>query len=140
MKRLLIITTALITAIFSLNGCSKPDPLPKKDEYYVKYVFEATNDVDYESRYWSCCVSYTSEKGQVIVDFKPVDHLSYEVVTGPFEYGSKVFATLYGDGFPNTSIQIFVSKNDSPFELKGTENGTNKGVENGTELEYTIDY
>ena len=134
MKRLLIIATALITAILSLNGCSKPDPLPdtNNDEYYVNYLFEAKNNVGYGTRYWDCNISFTGEKGQVEMAFQTVNQLSYEVVTGPFKYGKKVYATLDGGGFPNTSIQIFVSKNDSPFALKG--------MENGSRLEYTIDY
>ena len=133
MKRLLIIATALLAALSSLNSCSKPDPLPNtnNDEYYVKYLFEGTNRVGYNV-YRDCKISFTGEKGQVEMEFQTIIGLSHDVITGPFKYGSKVYATLDGGGFPNTSIQIFVSKNDSPFALKGM---TNEG-----RLEYTIDY
>ena len=130
-KRLL--TTLLISLIsfVAIVDCSKPEPQTNNDEYYVKYVFEATNNVGY-SRYWDCSISFTGEKGQVEMVFQTVNHLSYEVITGPFKFNSKVYATLDGGGFPNTSIQIFASKNNSPFALKG--------MENGSRLEYTINY
>lgn len=134
MKRLLTTLLIALVSFVAVVGCSKPDPLqqPNNDEYYVKYEFKATNNVGYGSRYWNCNISFTGEKGQVDMGFQTINNLSYEVVTGPFKYGSKVYATLDGGGFPNTSIQIFVSKNDSPFALKGM---TNEG-----RLEYTIDY
>ena len=132
-KRLLTTFAFALISFVVVVDCSKPNPLPNtnNDEYYVKYVFTATNNVGY-NRYWDCNISFTGDKGQVEMQFQTVYQLSYEVVTGPFKYNTKVFATLDGGGFPNTSIQIFVSKNDSPFALKG--------MENGSRLEYTIDY
>lgn len=133
MKKLLIIVTAFFTAILSLNGCSKSEleQQTNKDEYYVKYLFEGTNSVGINF-YCNCNISFTSEKGQVEMTFNAVNHLSHEVITGPFKRNSKVYATLDADRFPNTSIQIFVSKNNSPFALKGM---TNEGM-----LKYTINY
>lgn len=133
MKKLLIIATAFFTAILSLNGCSKSEleQQTNKDEYYVKYLFEGTNNVGINF-YCNCNISFTSEKGKVEMTFNAVNHLSYEVITGPFKRNSKVYATLDGDRFPNTSIQIFVSKNNSPFALKDM---TNEGM-----LKYTINY
>lgn len=126
------LTTLLIAfaSFAAVVGC-EPEPQADNDEYYVKYVFDGTNRVGYNI-YRDCKVSFTGEKGQVEMVFKTVRQLSYEVVTGPFKYNSKVFATLDGGGFPNTSIQILVSKNGSPFSLKGTDNGGR--------LEYTIDF
>lgn len=135
MKRLLTTLFIAFVSFVAVVGCSKPEPEEQqtnKDEYYVKYLFEATNNVGYGSRYWDCSISFTSEKGQLEMAFPTVNRLSYEVITGPFGRNAKVYATLDGGGFPNTSIQIFVSKNDSPFALKG--------MENGSKLEYTIDY
>ncbi len=134
MKNRFLTTLLIALASFvAIIGCSKPEPEQQtnKDEYYVKYLFEGTNRVGYNV-YRDCAISFTSEKGQVEMAFMTVNGLSHEVITGPFNYGSKVYATLDGGGFPNTSIQIFVSKNDSPFALKGM---TNEG-----RLEYTIDY
>lgn len=133
MKRILTTSLIALVSLIAVVGCSKPEPEQQtnNDEYYVKYLFEGTNRVGYNV-YHDCTISFTSEKGQFEMAFKTVIGLSHEVVTGPFKYGSKVYATLDGGGFPNTSIQIFVSKNDSPFALKGM---TNEG-----RLEYTIDY
>lgn len=133
MKSLLTTLFIAFVSLVVVAGCTKPEPEQQtnKDEYYVKYLFEGTNRVGY-SVYRDCNISFTSEKGQVEMAFKTVNHLFHEVITGPFKYNSKVYATLDGGGFPNTSIQIFVSKNDSPFALKGM---TNEG-----RLEYTIDY
>ncbi len=132
-KKKRILTTLLIALVsfVAVVGCSKPEPQVNNDEYYVKYLFEGTNRVGY-SVYRDCNISFTGEKGQVEMAFQAIIGLSYEVVTGPFKRNSKVYATLDGGGFPNTSIQIFVSKNDSPFALKGM---TNEG-----RLDYTIDY
>ena len=130
-----VLTTFLIVLVtfVAVVGCSKPEAHQQanNDEYYVKYLFEGTNRVGYNV-YRDCKISFTGEKGQVEMAFNSVIQLSYEVVTGPFKYNSEVYATLDGGGFPNTSIQIFVSKNDSPFALKG--------MDNGSRLEYTIDY
>ena len=130
-KRLLTTFAISLLSFVAVVGCSKPDLLPNNDEYYVKYVFKATNAVGY-NQYRNCNISFTGDKGQVEMVFQTVSGLSYEVVTGPFKYNTKVYATLNGNGFPNTSIQILVSKNDSPFALKG--------MANGSRLEYTIDY
>ena len=129
-KKLLTTFTIALISFVAVVGCSKPEPQTNNDEYYVKYLFEAKNNVGY-NRYWDCNISFTGEKGQVEMAFQSVYQLSYEVVTGPFKYNKKVYATL-DSGFQNTSIQIFVSKNDSPFALKC--------MENGSRLEYTIDY
>ena len=133
MKRLLTTFLIVLVTFVSVVGCSKTEAHQQanNDEYYVKYLFEGTNRVGYNV-YRDCKISFTGEKGQVEMAFNSVIQLSYEVVTGPFKYNSKVYATLDGGGFPNTSIQIFVSKNDSPFALKG--------MDNGDRLEYTIDY
>lgn len=133
MKRLLTTLLIAFVSFAAVVGCSKPEPEQQtpKDEYYVKYLFEGANPVGYNV-YRNCNISFTSEKGQVEMAFNSVIHLSHEVITGPFKYNSKVYATLDGGGFPNTSIQIFVSKNNSPFALKGTANIDR--------LEYTIDY
>lgn len=124
---------SIILILFCCIGCSKLEPEQQinKDEYYVKYLFEGTNRIGYNV-YRDCNISFTSESGQVKMAFNTVNHLSYEVITGPFKYNSKVYATLDSGGFPNTSIQILVSKNDSPFALKGM---TNEG-----RLEYIINY
>lgn len=132
MKRFLTKLFIVFVSLVTLVGCSKPEQQVNNDEYYVKYLFEATNNVGYSNRYWDCNISFTGEKGQVEMAFPTVNRLSYEVITGPFRRNAKMYATLDGGGFPNTSIQIFVSKNDSPFALKG--------MENGSRLEYTIDY
>ena len=133
MKSSLATLFIAFVSLFMAVGCSKPEPEQQinKDEYYVKYLFEGTNRVGY-SVYRDCNISFTSEKGQVEMAFNTVNHLSHEVITGPFKYNSKVYATLDGGGFPNTSIQIFVSKNDSPFAFKG--------MTNEDRLEYMIDY
>lgn len=129
--RLLTSLLIALASVAAVAGCTNPEPQADNDEYYVKYVFEGTNRVGYNI-YRDCKISFTSEKGQVEMVFKTVNQLSYEVVAGPFKYNSKVYATLDGGGFPNISIQISVSKNDSPFAIKG--------IDNGGRLEYTIDY
>lgn len=133
MKRLLITLQIALVTLVAVIGCSKPETEQQtnKDEYYVKYLFEGTNNVGYNF-YRNCNISFTSEKGQVKMAFNTVKRLSHEVITGPFKYNSTVYATLDGGGFPNKSIQVSVSKNDSPFALKG--------MTNGGKLEYTIDY
>ena len=133
MKRLLTIWLIVLVSFVAVIGCSKPETHQQtnNDEYYVKYLFEGKNRHGYNI-YRDCAISFTNEKGQVEMAFKTVNGLSNEVVTGPFNYGSNVYATIDGGGFPNTSIQIFVSKNDSPFALKGM---TNEG-----RLDYTINY
>ena len=131
MKKLLTTLLIALASFVAVVGCSKPEPQVNNDEYYVKYLFEATNNVGY-SRYWDCNISFSDEKGQVEMAFPTVNSLSYEVITGPFSRNAKVYATLDGGGFPNTSIQIFVSKNNSPFALKC--------LTNEDRLEYTIDY
>lgn len=132
-KKVLMITCITFASLVAVIGCSKPELEQQinKDEYYVKYLFEETNRVGYNI-YRNCSISFTSEKGQVEMVFNTVNYLSHEVITGPFKYNSKVYATLDGGGFQNTSIQIFVSKNDSPFVLKG--------MTNENKLEYIIDY
>ena len=132
-KRILTTMLMALASFFAVISCSKPehDSRTNNDEYYVKYLFEAANNVG-DTHYRDCSISFTSDEGQVKMAFKTVLRLSHEVVTGPFKYGSRVYATLNGGGFPKTSIQIFVSKNDSPFALKR--------MDNGGRLDYTIDY
>ena len=132
MKRLLTTLYIVLASLVAMTGCSKvePEPLPDNDEYYVKYAFTGNNERGF---FRDCKISFTTErKEQLEMTFSTINVLSYEVVTGPFKYDSKVYATLYGEKLLISSIQIFVSKNDSPFALKGM---TNEG-----RLEYTIDY
>ena len=118
--------------LLCLAGCSKSaQSINNNDEYYVKYVFEGGNTTGYNI-YRNCKITFTGETGKQVDMSFGTSHLSYEMITGPFKYHDKVSATFDGGGFTYMSIQIYVSKNNSPFALKC--------LSNGGYLEYTIDY
>lgn len=129
MKRFLIQATALLTAILSLVGCSKPEQrVENVDEYYVKYVFSHTKYSTYNA---SFSLTFTDEK--LNQQTRTYDKSGEEeIICGPFKYGATIKASCSNGGgdLHKMSLDVFVSKNNYPFALRGS----------GYSIEFTIDY
>ncbi len=137
-------TTLLIALVsfFAAIGCSKLNT----DEYYVKYVFTC-QVVQYGKVYpTSYTVCFTdSNLQEQSRSFKSGKEES--VICGPFKYGNGVKLSLEhfyydnvgGSSSANTFLEVYVSKNNSPFALQKSVNNSSQNPQTTT-LEYTIDY
>ena len=133
--------------LLCLTECSKPvKPIDSSDEYYVKYVF-CCEVVQYGKSY-STPYSVTfidSFLKQQIRNYKTIE--KEEIVCGPFSYGDKIGISLehyYHDNVGGSSqaqsiIEVYLSKNNSPFSLRKTESSFSQEPYT-TSLEYIIDY
>ncbi len=132
MKRILI---CIFISLF-VFGCSKDD---KEDSvYYIKYHFVGKSN----SHYWVIFdIEYTNEHLQTdkkeYGDRYTVWHgnSSYEdeIICGPFKYNDNV--TLSMSNIRSVSsrlLEIYVSKDNSPFLLKGSSQSAS--------ISYTIDF
>lgn len=131
-KRILIIATALLSAILSLTGCSKSEEqnndVKNTDEYYVKYVFTHTKYSTYPA---SFSLTFTDEKFNLRT--RAYDKSGEEeIVCGPFKFGDTIKASCSngGSSLHKVNLDVYVSKNNYPFTLRGS----------GNSIEFTIDY
>ena len=144
-KKNRLLTTLLIafTSFVAVVGCSN---LESQDEYYVKYVF--TCQVVQYGRFYSTPynVYFTdSNLQEQSRSFKIGEEES--VICGPFQYGNKVKLSLEhfyndnvgGSSSANTFLEIYVSKNNSPFALQKSVDNSSQNPQTTT-LEYTINY
>ena len=124
----------LIFAV-SLFGCKESD-IEKSinDDYYVKYHFYADgyNYVYFDIIYLN---SVTSNSNPAINtdSYKGYKSFENEKICGPFKKGDKVSIEMSNEtGVVNRLLEIYVSKNNSPFALRKSTSSK--------KLEYTIDY
>ncbi len=144
------LTTLLISLVsfVAVVGCSKPepDPQPNNDEYYVKYVFSC-QVIQYGKSYATpYSVTFTnSSLEEQIREYKSLE--KEEIICGPFKHNNKVDISLSHNYYDNvggsshvqSTIDVYVSKNNSPFALKKTDSSSSQKPYT-TSLEYTIDY
>lgn len=127
-RRIINVCALLLCVI----GCSKSAQTSEnKDEYYVKYVFQYSKE------------NIHSDKATAIFTFTD-EHLNSqtrnyigtgakdEIICGPFKRGDRITAScvLTSSITYSYNIEIQVSKNNSPFALKGS----------GEIIDYIIDY
>ena len=112
--------------LISLGGCcEKAEPDPTKPdynaEYYIRYEFKAVSSDP--SRRADCQVNYIDENGnKVDIDYYNINTLDYTIVRGPYKYGDTIETQLIcGWCFMEASLEIFISKNNSPFISKKKE-------------------
>jgi hypothetical protein len=109
-------------------GCEKCENEP--DEYYVKY--EAI---------WSNCVrviiTVNTEDNEAL-PFTVISGEAWETIIGPVNKGFNATMDISrgNDGITNASI--YVTKNESPFALKKTDES--ETPRNYVQISYTIDY
>lgn len=142
MKKILYI----IFSVFCLFNCSKPEPQVNNDEYYVKYVFSC-QVVQYKKVYTTpYLIKFTNSN--LKEDTRSYETVNEEEIScGPFKYGDKLKISLEhyyhdnvgGSSQAQTLIDIYVSKNNSPFALKKTKSSSSQEPYT-TLLEYIIDY
>lgn len=123
MNKILKITTVFLSIFFVLSSCKKEvtETSITNDNYYVKYKISSNYPSIFSN--WSVTTpqgNYTKNNYQTRL---------WEETYGPVKKGFKCVAQVQ-NGAP--TIEIYVSKNNSPFALKATKSG-------GT-LSYTIDY
>ena len=133
--------------LLCLTACSKPvKSIEKSDEYYVKYVFSC-EVVQYGISYsipYSVMFIDSSLKQQVR-NYKTIE--KEEIICGPFSYGERISISLehyYHDNVGGSSqaqsiIDVYLSKNNSPFSLRKTESSFSQEPYT-TSIEYIIDY
>lgn len=145
MKAKIILFCVTLCCLFA---CSKEDENDevvknsepaKKNEYYVKYHYQANGNQQYcefdivyvnkETENSNPAVSTISFKYPYVKS----SYIDQELICGPFEYGDKASLRMTNEYSVDARLlEIHVSKNNSPFALrKSTTNNT---------LEYTIDY
>lgn len=123
MNKTFKIITVFLSIFFVLSSCKKDETETSitNDNYYVKYnIF---SNYPYIFSNWSVTTpqgNYTNNNYQT---------RQWEQTYGPVKKGFKCEAQVE-NGTP--TIEIYVSKNNSPFALKASKSG-------GT-LSYTIDY
>lgn len=148
MKRFLTTLLIALASFVAVVGCSKhePDSQPNNDEYYVKYEFSC-QVIQYGKSYatpYSVTFTNSSLKEQ-IREYKSLE--KEEIICGPFKVNDKVGISLSHNYYDNvggsshvqSTIDVYVSKNNSPFALKKTESSSSQKPY-VTSLEYTIDY
>ena len=135
MKRFLI---CLLVGL-NLLACSKDSDDEKvSDEYYVKYHFVGSNTarhfVSFEITYTNEQLS-TSKKvyGANTTAFHGSTRYEDEIICGPFKYNDMVKLSMRNLLSVNSQLlEIYVSKNNSPFALKKSSNSSS--------VSYSIDY
>ncbi len=145
MKRIMY----LCVLALSLVGCNKDTketPAEVASEYYVKYVFSCkiiqygkAYSTDYSVTFIDSGLQEQTRK------YKTVDE--EELICGPFKYGDKMSISLKhyysdnagGSSTAQTLLDVYVSKNNSPFALRKSESSSSQRP-NTTSLEYVIDY
>ena len=128
MKRLLIIATAILTAISFICCSNSEQQIENNDEYYVKYIFTHTKYSTYNATF---TFTFTDEKlNQQTRTYNGTGE--EEIVCGPFKLGDKITASCSNGGsdLHKMSLDVFVSKNNYPFALRGS----------GYSIDFTIDY
>lgn len=142
MKKIL----ALLITLFCFFGCSKQDVPENNDIYYVKYEFSC-QVVQYGKVYSTpYTITYVgSDLDEHSRDFKTGE--KEEITCGPFKYGDRIKLSLEhfyhdnvgGSSQANVVLDVFVSKNNSPFSLQKTESSSSQEP-HCTTLEYAILY
>lgn len=145
MKKIVKFLLYLI-CVLPFIGCSEGeiDDIEKNEEsitseYYVKYCYgcETLN------RKYVFYVEYTSVSNNSIIQFVNsyegwANKFSDEKICGPFKYGDHVSLKMNYSSMSNTFLEIYISKNNSPFALKKYDYISNTS---GTGyIDYTIDY
>ena len=124
------ITRAIFICIslMCMVGCSK---LSQTDEYYVKYVFQYSKE-DIHIDKANVSFKFTDEHLNSQTRNYYGNGTKEEVICGPFKRGDKIIASCQLSS-PITykyNIEIYISKNNSPFALKSS----------GSVINYIIDY
>ena len=134
-RRLGIIWGFIFTLGVANWGCCKDDI--KSDEYYVKY--EVNSSTIYIGG--KLDVQLTAENNQYTTLQLPTRTPS-EVIIGPVKKGFRASLKVseVGNNYGHLRLytQISVSKNDSPFALKGLDGSDEPRT--SVEISYTIDY
>ena len=147
MKKSLTTLLIALASFLAVVGCSKHNTDEfNTDEYYVKYVFTC-QVVQYGKIYPTPYTVYFTDSNlqEQSRSFKSGEEES--VICGPFKYGNEVKLSLEhfyhdnvgGSSSANTFLEIYVSKNNSPFALRKSVNNSSQNPQTTT-LEYTIDY
>lgn len=116
-------------------GCStkeeQPQPIANADEYYVKYVMQYTKENIHMDQA-TATFTFTDEHLKPVTKVYVGTGGKDEIICGPFKRGNKISAScdLQSTIPYSCSIEIHVSKNNSPFAFKGS----------GKSIEYTIDF
>lgn len=139
---------SFIVLIFSLLlfSCSKPEVNVTNDEYYVKYEFSC-QIIQYGKLYtipYSITFTNSSLEEQ-IREYKTLE--KEEIICGPFTINNKIGISLSHNYYDNvggssrvqSTIDVYVSKNNSPFALKKTVSSSSQEPYT-TSLEYIINY
>ncbi len=132
---LLLLFFLSIISVSCKDDCPCPEHEEVKDQYYVKYVVESS------TIYSVSRIAEINSADNTTMDFTFGDR-KWEVIIGPVEKNFQ--ATL--DASYNTSqslaqtyidVEIYVSKNDSPFAIKTSNISEN--VRMSASTSYTID-
>ena len=120
------ITTAILVIVISLSSCNKDKvEVVISDEYYVKYVVKCS-----QNRWYVSSFSINTDAGtKTFNDYKST---SWTQTYGPVKKGFLASATAVS---VVPAIEIYVSKNQSPFALKASKTGSNQ-----VSVSYTIDF
>ncbi|MCP2042071.1 hypothetical protein [Pontibacter sp. HSC-36F09] len=128
----------------SLFSCEKEEINSKtdSDKYYVKYVVESSTGYPQGLLNFVITTGNQQSKNYVIAARSPWEH-----IIGPVnkEFNSTIFVTKggpsntrYWDTILKLQVQIFVSKNGSPYVLKKSNNSVI--LRDSVQLDFTIDY
>ena len=122
------ITTAILVILISLSSCNKDKDKVEmgiSDEYYVKYVIKCSQGRWYVH-------DFSINTGAGTQSFKDYKNTYWTQTYGPVKKGFQASATAQS---VVPAIEIYVSKNQSPFALKASKTGSDQ-----VSVSYTIDY
>ena len=131
---------------FSLLGCTESsieediNNENKEDvDYYVKYHYYGNGGVHictFNITFLNSVTSNSNSAENTIIYKYPEyqsKHIEDEIICGPFKKGDKASIEMSNESsVVNRLLEIYVSKNNSPFALRKSTNSR--------KLEYTIDY
>lgn len=132
MSKKLTILILFLVGVLSFS-CSRPEPQVNNDEYYVEYSLQISKVPGYINRTADIVFSFIDEYSNTqLRRYIGVGGMKDTVICGPFKRGDKIIASCSVESqVPYTHlIEIYVSKNNSPFALKSS----------GEVIEYTIDF
>ncbi|WP_139337848.1 hypothetical protein [Pontibacter indicus] len=144
MQKTIYTFLTILCLSLSLFSCEKEEINSKTDadKYYVKYVVDSSTGYPQGSLNLVITTGNQQSQNYVIGSRSPWEH-----IIGPVnkEFKSTIYVTKggpsdtrYWDTQLKLQIQIFVSKNDSPYVLKKSDNSVI--LRNSVQLDFTIDY
>ncbi len=124
MKKTVTLLSLFLSLVFMSTGCSNDDDLElKKGIYYVKYSFTCGNSLhlcSFVIKYTDGNLQTSSKSyGKNPSASKAQKSYTDEIICGPFNYGDHVELEITNAvNVYNRSLEISVSKDNSPFALK----------------------